>query len=128
MPKNIIDINIKYNTLKGVNTWRKLYLKFISSFNVDSVIEFGSGDPAFLFEVSKIAKDVAGIDANYKLEEMYQEKGIDFYCIDLNSTEKLDINKKFDIAICSDVFEHVLYPIKTLNLITIKFRKLMEKW
>ena len=117
MLKNIIDLNIKYNTLKGINTWRKLYLKFIFSLNIDSVIEFGSGDPDFLFEVSKFVKYVCGIDANYKLEEMYKEKGIDFYCIDLNSAEKLDVDKKFDIAICSDVFEHILYPTKTLNLI-----------
>jgi len=46
--EGLLQVNSRANRLQGVASWRKLYLQLIARLPVGSVLEVGSGDPAFL--------------------------------------------------------------------------------
>ena len=104
--------NVDVYQSKGMGFWRPLYVSFINELNVESVIEVGSGSTDLLDSVK--AKRRVALDANQDLEIEYQKLGIDYYQLDLDNDDFPDINN-FDVAVCSDVYEHLLYPEKTLK-------------
>jgi len=109
----------KYESLfspKGVGTWRELYLRFIEKLSPSSVIEFGAGDPQFLLRLDDIT-DRCAVDYMAKFKPAFEEAGIHFKQIDLNSPPKKFSGEQYQVAICSDVFEHLQDPTHCLNLI-----------
>jgi SAM-dependent methyltransferase len=102
--------------LTGTGGWRKLYLKFVTELRPNSVVELGCGDPAFLAALPKHIQRLA-LDANADLHPLYEKAGIDFYTFDFDHEDSPITLKGFDIAVCSDVFEHLLYPQKSLRLL-----------
>lgn len=109
--ESIIEVNKRAYRFTGVGGWRKIYLGLIDNIKIESIAEFGSGDPAFLEMVN--ATEKTALDCNDALIEMYKERNIEFHIADFNA-ETLPVINKVDVAVCSDVFEHLLYPEKLL--------------
>lgn len=117
MESKLIEINIAANTLKGIGGWRLLYLDFIRAMRPVSLVEIGSGDPKFLKEAARYVEVASGLDANPHLVDLYRDAGIEFTVCDFDHGSMPEMARKFAVAICSDVFEHLLYPSKTLGFI-----------
>lgn len=111
----LAEFNRKVHVPKGVGGWRALYLKLIGEIDPESVLEVGSGDPAFLRAVSGVARRAA-IDSGDRFQAAFEEAGCDFYSLDLDHDSLPDIGT-FDVIVCSDVLEHLIYPRRTLDYI-----------
>jgi SAM-dependent methyltransferase len=101
-------------TAKGVGGWRQLYLFFIEELAPHSVIELGAGAPEFLGKV-EAARRIA-VDIGRRYAEDFQGRGIEFACRDLEKDGLGDLGP-VDVAICSDVFEHLINPAAALDRI-----------
>jgi len=101
-------------TAKGVGGWRKLYLSFIEDLAPYAVIELGAGAPEFLGQV-EAARRVA-VDVGRRYADDFASRGIEFACRDLEK-DGLDDLGPVDVAICSDVFEHLINPATALDAI-----------
>ena len=97
---------------KGVGGWRALYLRFIEALKPDCVMEVGSGTPDFLSGVN--ARRRVAVDIGERFAGDFKRLGIDFRRRDLETDDLSDI-AEVDIAICSDVFEHLLHPLAALE-------------
>lgn len=101
-------------TAKGVGGWRRLYLSFIEDLAPYAVIELGAGAPEFLDQVDaarRIAVDVSG-----RFADDFRSRGIEFARRDLEQDGLEDL-APVDVAICSDVFEHLINPAVALDRI-----------
>jgi SAM-dependent methyltransferase len=99
-------------TARGVGGWRGLYLAFIEDLAPYAVIELGAGAPEFLDRV-EAARRVA-VDVGGRFAEDFRSRGIEFACRDLEK-DGLDDLGPVDVAICSDVFEHLINPAAALD-------------
>lgn len=100
---------------KGIGGWRRLYLTFLHADplkEMTSVIELGSGSPDFLRAVPQARK--AAVDVGDRYAGDFRKSGIEFYKKDLDRDSLEDIGR-FDIVICSDVFEHLITPMVALS-------------
>lgn len=99
---------------KGVGGWRKLYLQFIEDLAPYAVIELGAGAPEFLDRVEATRR--VAVDAGNRFADAFQACNIEFACRDLEKDELDDLGP-VDVAICSDVFEHLINPAIALDRI-----------
>lgn len=99
---------------KGLGGWRKLYLSFIADLAPRSVIEFGAGTPDFLETVD--AERRIAVDIGQDYAESFRQRGIAFACRNLEQDSLGDLGRA-DVAICSDVFEHLINPAAALERI-----------
>ncbi|HUO88499.1 MAG TPA: methyltransferase domain-containing protein [Rhizomicrobium sp.] len=99
---------------KGVGGWRGLYLRFIDRLAPASIAEFGAGAPDFLDQVE--ARRRVAIDIGERFAREFEERHIEFVCRDLESDAVSDLGP-VDVAICSDVFEHLVNPAVALDRI-----------
>jgi SAM-dependent methyltransferase len=101
-------------TAKGVGGWRRLYLGFIEDLAPYAVIELGAGAPEFLDQVE--ASRRVAVDVGQRFAEDFRSRGIEFACRDLEKDALEDLGP-VDVAICSDVFEHLINPAAALDRI-----------
>jgi SAM-dependent methyltransferase len=101
---------------KGIGGWRRLYLSFIQDLAPCSVIELGAGAPEFLEQV-EAGRRIA-VDIGRRYAEAFRERGIGFVCRDLERDSLADLWPA-DVAICSDVFEHLINPNQALENISV---------
>ncbi|HEY7978187.1 MAG TPA: methyltransferase domain-containing protein [Rhizomicrobium sp.] len=99
---------------KGIGGWRKLYLSFIENLAPYTVIELGAGAPDFLASIE--AERRIAVDIGQRYAEAFRKRGIAFACRDLEQ-DSLDDLGPVDVAICSDVFEHLINPAAALERI-----------
>lgn len=99
---------------KGVGGWRKLYLSFIADLAPYSVVEVGAGTPDFLDSID--AERRTAIDIGERYADSFRKRGIAFACRDLEKDQLTDIGHA-DVAVCSDVFEHLINPALALDRI-----------
>lgn len=102
------------HTGRGLGFWRSLYAGFLKTAPLDareSIIEIGAGSPDFLKAVPMQRKAAVDVSDLYRAE--FEEAGIEFYLCNLEQ-ESLEGAEAFDVAVCSDVFEHMLHPQKAL--------------
>ncbi len=89
--------------------------ELILEMNFKSILDIGCGCPqklkAYIFPVSN---DVTGIDMLDA--ENFDEYNMTYYKEDFN-TSKLDLGRKFDLIICTDVIEHIRMTHNLLDLI-----------
>jgi SAM-dependent methyltransferase len=97
---------------KGIGGWRKLYLAFIEELAPRTVIELGAGSPDFLDGID--AERRVAVDIGQRYADAFRAHGIEFARRDLES-ERLDDLGPVDVAICSDVFEHLINPALALK-------------
>lgn len=111
----LADFNVSIHPPSGIGVWRQLYVEFIKLLEPVSVIELGSGSADFLGALPNSMRRV-GIDAGERFKDEFSACGAEFYVADLDHDRLPDIGT-FDVVVCSDVFEHLLYPETTLNTI-----------
>lgn len=99
---------------KGIGGWRALYLSFIRDLAPYAVIELGAGAPEFLDQVE--ASHRVAVDIGQRFAEAFRSRGIVFACRDLEKDDLGDLGP-VDVAICSDVFEHLINPAAALGRI-----------
>jgi len=99
---------------KGIGGWRKLYLSFIEELAPRAVIELGAGSPDFLNRLD--AERRVAVDVGRAYAEAFRARGIEFACRDLERDGLADLGA-MDVAICSDVFEHLINPAMALDSI-----------
>ncbi len=116
MTQSMVNYNVDVFRDRGVGGWRQLYLLFLTRMQVDSLIDFGCGSPHFLTQLESIPRRI-GVDGNSKYADEYHQAGIEFSQRDLDHGEPVRVDP-VEAAICSDVFEHLLYPERTLLNIT----------
>jgi SAM-dependent methyltransferase len=99
---------------KGVGGWRKLYLSFIEDLAPYAVIELGAGAPEFLDQIE--AERRVAVDIGQRYAEAFKSRNIQFACRNLEKDDLDDLGP-IDVAICSDVFEHLVNPAAALDRI-----------
>ena len=99
---------------KGIGGWRSLYLSFIEDLAPSAVIELGAGAPEFLDRIE--AERRVAVDVGQHFAEAFRSRSIEFFCRDLEQ-DRLDDLGPVDVAICSDVFEHLVNPAAALDRI-----------
>ncbi len=109
--RSAAQYNVEIHRPKGLGGWRSLYLQFIRHMDIVSLIEVGAGAPAFLKAVQ--CPNKTAVDAGRRWADEFRESKIDFIKLDLDN-DSLPRIGPFDVAVCSDVFEHLLYPDRTL--------------
>ena len=101
--------------------WRNLYIQILKEYNLSNVLEIGAGTPDFLLKLNADSK--FALDGGDKYKESFEENNIKFIKIDLDHDNYPEINN-MDLIVSSDVFEHLIYPKRTLEFI---FNSLNEK-
>lgn len=99
---------------KGIGGWRSLYLSFIEDLAPYAVIELGAGAPEFLDRIE--AQRRVAVDIGQRYAEAFRSRNIQFACRDLEHDGLEDLGP-VDVAICSDVFEHLVNPAAALDRI-----------
>ena len=97
---------------KGLGGWRKLYLSFIEDLAPYAVIELGAGAPEFLNRIE--AERRVAVDVGQRFAQAFRSRNIEFACRDLEKDNLQDLGP-VDVAICSDVFEHLVNPAAALD-------------
>lgn len=73
----------------------------------DSVVDIGCGVGNWLDACSELGvKDLLGVDGHWVKEEFKVKEQMQFICVDLEYGVP-EINKRFDLAICVEVLEHI---------------------
>jgi hypothetical protein len=112
---SLAKYNIDIHVPEGLVGWRLLYLRILEQIGPASVIEVGSGSPEFL-QALKGCEKRAAIDGGERWQQQFEESGIDFYQLDLDH-DPLPALTPYQVSVCSDVFEHLLYPQRTLEFL-----------
>lgn len=98
--------------------------RIISEFNPSSVVDVGCGVGTWLAEFqSQGVADVLGIDGDYVERAQLRIPSEDFFAADL--TEPLAVSRKFDLALCLEVAEHL--PSRSARQLVTSLVDLSEK-
>lgn len=109
------EYNAQVFRSKGLNEWRKIYISIIGQLNMGSIVEYGAGDPELLAALPKDIKKTA-VDGTDTYKDTFQEKGIELIVQDLDKSG-LSLSSSSEMAVCSDVFEHLINPSTCLYTI-----------
>ena len=115
MTATVAELNAKVFRDHGIGGWRELYLSFLRRLEPASIIDFGCGSPHFLTLLPGIQRRI-GLDGSAEFAEAYRNVSVEFYQLDFDHDE-LPLIDPVQVAICSDVFEHLLFPERTLTKI-----------
>lgn len=77
-----------------------------------SLLEIGCGVAGMAEELEKSGVNYYGIDIDKRVVDFAKTRGINCDMLDFAD---LDINKKFDVIICSQVLEHIVDPFAFVN-------------
>jgi SAM-dependent methyltransferase len=113
--ESVLDVNIRTQHVKPLSSWRKLYLRILGELRPGSIVDFGCGHVDFLARLPVEMRRV-GLDGNPGYADEYQAAGIEFHAFDFDAGEPPVKLEGFEAAVCSDVFEHLLYPQKLLRI------------
>ena len=120
--ESVLDVNIRTefakrsHHAKPLSSWRKLYLELLEELAPGSVVEFGCGLVEFLARLPETVRRV-GLDGNPGYAAEYAAAGIEFQAFDFDTEKPPVALEGFEVAVCSDVFEHLLYPQRLLGTI-----------
>ncbi|MFZ2630389.1 MAG: methyltransferase domain-containing protein [Desulfosalsimonadaceae bacterium] len=96
--------------------WRALYLLFIERMDSRSLAEVGSGSPEFLALAPAMISKKHAIDVGTEFQADFARFGVVFHHCDLDQGPAPDL-ENIEIAICSDVFEHLRNALRALKMI-----------
>lgn len=106
-------------TARGIGTWYKLYLRFLEDDPDIEILDIGAGSPDFLKAVS--ARRRMALDVSDLFRADFESAGIGFCKADIER-DPIDDLGRFDVIICSDVFEHLVSPQVALDKIARALR------
>ncbi len=92
---------------RGVSGWHRLYLDLLRHDPEIEVLVAGAGAPDFLQMVP--ARRRVALDVSDLFRAEFEAAGIMFHRADLER-DAVDGLGRFDVVVCSDVFEHLLSP------------------
>jgi|GEM_PF-1658248 len=96
--------------------WRALYLLFIERLDCRSLVEVGAGSPESLSLAPAAVTEKHAIDAGNEFQADFERRGAVFHQCDLDAGAGPEL-RNIDVAVCSDVFEHLRTPLRTLGMI-----------
>lgn len=82
------------------------------------ILDLGCGDGVLSYLFAKNGAEVIGIDSSEEAIKFAKEKCKDLKTIDFLSASVYDLpyeDRRFDYIVCSDVIEHLKYPLKMLS-------------
>lgn len=92
--------------------------RLIKKLELKSVLDIGCGPATKLIKFfHPLCQDIYGIDQEYIIEKNIKLYGLKTFYTDDFENPKLDLQKKFDVIICTDVIEHLFNPNKLLEYI-----------
>lgn len=97
---------------KGIGGWRSIYLQIISKIQCSTLLEVGAGAPDFLLAAP--AQTRIALDVSDRYRKDFEAAGVTFRLCDLD-TQPLGELPPIDVAVCSDVFEHLRQPVRALS-------------
>lgn len=101
-------------TDRGLARWRRHYLRFLRDMDDVAVLDVGAGSPDFLRALP--ARRRVALDIGERYREAFEAAGVEFAARDIER-DPIDDLGRFDVAICSDVFEHLFDPRAALERI-----------
>ena len=107
---------IRHRRKLKLGRWRALYLLFIERMDSRSLAEVGSGSPEFLALTPAMIAEKHAIDVGAEFQAEFARFGAVFHLCDLDQGPAPDLGN-IEIAVCSDVFEHLRDPLRTLKMI-----------
>lgn len=110
------DYLARHGRKMKLGRWRALYLLFIEQLGGRSLVEVGSGSPDFLAMTPATLTEKHAIDAGTEFQGEFESLGALFHLCDLDHGQAPKL-KHIDVAVCSDVFEHLRDPMRTLEMI-----------
>lgn len=116
MTANQAQYNAEVFRSKGLSGWRSIYASLIPQISdIKSVIEYGAGDPVLLAHLPSGLKKHA-VDGTDTYKDSFDKEGVS---LDVHNLDQAGYvaPQKFDIAVCSDVFEHLITPATALDII-----------
>lgn len=84
----------------------------LERYKISSVVDVGCGTGTWLAVFAKYGVEYIGIDGGYVNRSLLHINEDNFKCFDLNN--KFSLNKKYDVAICLEVAEHLEVKSATL--------------
>ena len=106
------EYNAKHKGRLTLGRWRALYLIFIEHLGGNRILEVGAGSPEFLVHAQ--AQEKYAIDVGDQFAAAFEAVGVRFYQLDLDMADVPRL-RDIDIVVCSDVFEHLRFPMRTLQ-------------
>ena len=113
--QSVAQHNIDVHIPQGLRGWRYLYVSILKHVKPSSLLEVGSGSPEFLKAFNECPRRVA-IDGGSRWAQDFLDSGVEFYMVDLDVDDYPTL-EPFQVTICSDVFEHLLFPDRTLKFL-----------
>lgn len=90
----------------------------IKKLKINSVIDIGCGTAIKLMKfLYPVCHEIYEIDQEHIIKICRIKYGLDTFIVDNIEKSKIDLKKKFDLVICTDVIEHLSDPDKLLNYI-----------
>jgi SAM-dependent methyltransferase len=114
--RSLADMNMDVHRPKRLGGWRQLYLQLLHKIEYHSIAEIGAGSPDFLKAINGNVRRIA-IDGGSRYQDEFITAGVEFHVADLDRDPFPDIGP-VDVAVCSDVFEHLIWPERTLGAIS----------
>ena len=101
--------------------WVALYFGLISSTSLRSVVEFGSAGGHFLYPLYLAGYDVIGVEGSRDGYHtiLHQKKIPAEYVRRHDLRLPLNLNRRFDIALCTEVAEHIEPPFSSQLIFTL---------
>jgi len=118
---NLVQRNAALYRGQGLARQRLVFLRIAEALAYPArpgftVVEYGAGDPSFLAALPPGPRRV-GLDGNAAHASAYIEAGVEFHALDLEAEAwppDAAALAGVDVAVCSDVFEHLLAPLRLL--------------
>ena len=101
-------------TDRGIGTWHRLYLRLLQDDPDIEILDVGAGSPDFLKAVT--ARRRVALDVGDLFRAEFEAAGIAFHKADIER-DPIDGLGRFDVVVCSDVFEHLVMPHVALGKI-----------
>ncbi|MDC0253325.1 class I SAM-dependent methyltransferase [Bacteriovoracales bacterium] len=123
------DLNFKDIDYEAIserpNYMTNIYKKLIKKINIESILDVGCGNGHFsqFFIDRKFTID--GVDGHKGALKKCQSLGFRncFYTKNIDEDNLSQVNETYDLIICKDLLEHLLYPDKLLKTLERKLKK-----
>ncbi len=116
--KNIVYLDNEKDSLIFQYEVYKFAQELIKKYNLKNVLDIGCGVGAKLNKlIYPVCKNIVGIDQKYAIDFCKKKYSFGQWYFDDVENPVLELDKKFELIISSDVIEHLVDPDNLLNYI-----------